>query len=86
MENNTPISVEELKKRREEILEKNEREKKTTILARIAIWITEHVGSMGFFIIIFIWSVSWLSWNILAPKTCDSILFPVLYFGCLSRI
>jgi uncharacterized membrane protein len=26
------------------------------------------VGSMGFFIIIFIWTVSWLSWNIFAPK------------------
>ena len=76
MENNTPISVEELKKRREEILEKNEREKKTTILGRIAIWITEHVGSMGFFIIIFIWSVSWLSWNILAPKNLRFDPFP----------
>jgi len=76
MENNTPISVEELKKRREEILEKNEKEKKTTILGRIAIWITEHVGSMGFFIIIFIWSVSWLSWNILAPKNLRFDPFP----------
>lgn len=68
MKKNAPVSVEELKRRREKILEKNESEKKTTVLGRIAIWITEHVGSMGFFIIIFTWTVFWLSWNVFAPK------------------
>jgi uncharacterized membrane protein len=37
-------------------------------LNRLALWITLRVGSMGFFVIIFIWTVSWLSWNMLAPK------------------
>jgi uncharacterized membrane protein len=37
-------------------------------LDRLALWITLRVGSMGFFVIIFIWTVSWLSWNILAPR------------------
>jgi uncharacterized membrane protein len=69
MKDNMPVSVEELKKRREQILKKNEMEKKTSMLGKIAIWITEHVGSMGFFIIIFCWTVSWLSWNIFAPKS-----------------
>src|SRR3954447_6262268 len=69
MKDNMPVSVEELKKRREQILKKNEMEKKTSVLGKIAIWITEHVGSMGFFIIIFCWTVSWLSWNIFAPKS-----------------
>ena len=68
MKSNMPVSVEELKKRREEILKKNEMEKKTSVLEKIAIWITNHVGSMGFFIIIFTWTISWLSWNMLAPK------------------
>src|SRR5690349_21438119 len=68
MKKNAPISVEELKRRREKILEKNEREKKTSMLGKIAVWITQHVGSMGFFIIIFTWTVSWLSWNVFAPK------------------
>ena len=36
-------------------------------LNKIAIWITEHVGSMGFFIIIFVWTATWLLWNTLAP-------------------
>ena len=37
-------------------------------LDRLALWITLRVGSMGFFVIILIWTVSWLSWNILAPR------------------
>lgn len=63
-------SVQELKRKRQQILKNMEQEeKKTSILGSIAIWITEHVGSMGFFVIIFIWTVSWLNWNIFAPKT-----------------
>ena len=37
-------------------------------LDRLALWITLRVGSMGFFVIIFVWTVVWLSWNILAPR------------------
>lgn len=36
---------------------------------KTAIWITDKVGTMGFFFLIFIWTSSWLSWNILAPKS-----------------
>ena len=35
---------------------------------RLALWITNHVGTMQFFSIIFIWTFSWLGWNIFAPK------------------
>jgi uncharacterized membrane protein len=35
---------------------------------RLAVWITDHVGTMGFFGIIFVWTVFWLLWNFLAPK------------------
>jgi uncharacterized membrane protein len=38
-----------------------------TALDRLAVWITEHVGTMGFFIIISLWTAVWLSWNFLAP-------------------
>lgn len=34
---------------------------------RIAIFITDRVGTMGFFAIIFVWTVLWLGWNFLAP-------------------
>jgi uncharacterized membrane protein len=36
-------------------------------LDRVAVWITAHVGTMGFFIVIFVWTVLWLGWNFLAP-------------------
>ncbi len=34
---------------------------------KVAMWITDHVGSMGFFIIIFCWTIIWLSWNMFSP-------------------
>ena len=37
-------------------------------LERVAVWITDHVGSMGFFLIIFCWTMIWLSWNALGPS------------------
>jgi uncharacterized membrane protein len=36
-------------------------------LDRLAVWITGHVGTMGFFLLIFVWTVFWLGWNLLAP-------------------
>jgi uncharacterized membrane protein len=38
-------------------------------LDRLAIWITIRVGSMGFFLCILTWTVTWLGWNLLAPKS-----------------
>jgi uncharacterized membrane protein len=35
---------------------------------KFAIFITEKVGTMGFFIIIFLWTIIWLTWNTVAPK------------------
>lgn len=37
-------------------------------LDRIALFVTERVGTFGFFLVIFTWSVLWLGWNLLAPK------------------
>jgi uncharacterized membrane protein len=34
---------------------------------RLAVWVTDHVGTMGFFFIIAIWTASWLAWNTVAP-------------------
>jgi uncharacterized membrane protein len=47
-----------------------------TRLNRLALWITLRVGSMGFFVIIFLWTVIWLSWNVLAPKAIRFDPFP----------
>jgi uncharacterized membrane protein len=45
-------------------------------LERVASWITKRVGSMGFFLIIFVWTVSWLAWNSLGPKSQRFDPFP----------
>ena len=37
-------------------------------LDRLAIAVTEKIGTMGFFLIILTWTILWLSWNILSPK------------------
>ena len=37
------------------------------MLDQLALWITNKVGSMGFFVLIFVWTVAWLGWNIFAP-------------------
>jgi uncharacterized membrane protein len=39
-----------------------------TPLNRLAVWITCHVGTMVFFLIIFTWTATWLFWNMFAPK------------------
>src|SRR5579871_1563610 len=40
-----------------------------SLMNRIALFITERVGTMGFFIIIFAWTVIWLGWNTLLPTS-----------------
>ena len=40
-----------------------------TTMERVALFITQRVGSFGFFLIVAAWSVVWLLWNTLAPKS-----------------
>lgn len=40
---------------------------KLSSLEKLAVLVTRKVGSMGFFIIIFLWTALWLLWNIAAP-------------------
>jgi uncharacterized membrane protein len=47
-----------------------------TRLNRLAVWITKRVGTMVFFLIIFTWTVSWLLWNMLAPRHLRFDPFP----------
>jgi len=49
---------------------------KVTPLNRLALWITKHVGTMQFFLVIFAWTVSWLAWNMFAPKSLRFDPFP----------
>lgn len=63
-----PPSIQDLLKNRRPFRDINkEVSEKLTPLDRLACWITEHVGTMGFFLVILVWTVLWLGWNLLAP-------------------
>jgi uncharacterized membrane protein len=65
-----PISFEEFRKGRKPVrnLYKAHRESLKP-LERLAVWTTEKVGTMGFFLVILTWTVIWLGWNFLAPRS-----------------
>lgn len=35
---------------------------------KLALFVTDKIGTMGFFFIIFTWTILWLGWNMFAPK------------------
>jgi uncharacterized membrane protein len=63
-----PLSLHEFRKRRKPLRNVNkEAAEKLSAMDRLACGITDRVGTMGFFLIVFIWTVLWLGWNLLAP-------------------
>ena len=72
-----PISLDDFKQKRKKMIEPVLKDKiKPSVLNRVAVWITNHVGSMGFFMIIFAWTAIWLGWNMFAPKEARFDPFP----------
>ena len=64
-----PLSGEEVRKRRRPLRNVNrEVAEKVGRLDKLAVWITNRVGTMEFFLTIFVWTASWLGWNLLAPQ------------------
>jgi uncharacterized membrane protein len=62
-------SLDELKKQRRPIRNVNiEQKENLSSLDRFAVWITGNVGTMGFFFIIFFWTIIWFGVNVLGPK------------------
>lgn len=47
-----------------------------SLLETFAVKLTDHVGSIGFFLIIFGWTILWLGWNTIAPKEWRFDPFP----------
>lgn len=45
-------------------------------LEKVGLFVTNRVGTMGFFFIILGWTVLWLGWNMLAPKNLRFDPFP----------
>jgi uncharacterized membrane protein len=65
----TPKSIAELRAmRKSKLKELIDKKQSVTGLNKLALWITAHVGSMQFFVIIFGWTAIWLGWNIFGPK------------------
>jgi uncharacterized membrane protein len=72
-----PESLDQLKTFNKPIINAHEKHKESlTKLEKIALWITNHVGTMGFFLIIFTWTISWLTWNTIAPSNVRFDPFP----------
>jgi len=68
IEVNNMTTLAELKKLRKPIENVNIKHRESfTRLERFAVWITDHVGTMGFFLLILIWTIGWMLWNLLAP-------------------
>jgi uncharacterized membrane protein len=64
-----PLSLDEFRKQWKPLANVNkEISQKLNTMDRLASWITSHVGTMGFFLIVLVWTVIWLGWNLLAPK------------------
>ena len=76
-DNLVPPPLHELKRLRTPLRSVNvEHRKKLSRLERLAIWITDRVGTMGFFLVIFVWTFVWLGWNTLAPSAVRFDPFP----------
>ena len=66
---NWPLSLEKLKALRKPVRDINkEHAECMSGLDKLACWITEHVGTMGFFLTILGWTVLWTGYNILATE------------------
>ncbi|MGO8880427.1 MAG: DUF1003 domain-containing protein [Desulfomonilaceae bacterium] len=69
MKLNLPPSLEEIKSSRKKLRDVNkEFSQKISLLDRIAVKITTTIGTMGFFLLVFSWTILWLGWNLLAPS------------------
>ena len=77
MKPHEPKTLKELRALRKPITNANiVTRQKLSRLDRLALWITQHVGTMGFFFVIFIWTGTWLGWNSLAPEKSRFDPFP----------
>jgi len=77
MPQNVPLKLEVLKRRREVYMKTLKSDAKSgSKLDMLALWITNKVGSMGFFVLIFAWTAIWLGWNILAPQNARFDPYP----------
>ena len=77
MNSSNPITLKDWQKERRPLRNINiEQREKLTRLEKFAVWITEKVGSMHFFLFILLWTILWFSWNIFGPEDLHFDPFP----------
>lgn len=65
-----PPTLTELKKATPKIRNLNiEHEEKLSFWDKLAIWVTDKIGTMGFFFLIVGWTAIWLIWNTVGPQS-----------------
>ncbi len=71
------MKLEEIKKLRKIIWNVNKKHRESFApLEKFAIWITERIGTLGFFFLLFAWTIVWSIWNIFAPPNLKFDPFP----------
>lgn len=77
----TPLSIDDIKRQRIPLRNVNKVHKDNlSSMELFAVWITEHIGTMGFFFIIFFWTITWLGWNIFMPPELRFDPYPAFVF------
>lgn len=77
MDSSKVPTLSELKSRRRPLRNINiEHHERLTRLEKLALFITKHVGTMGFFLLVLFWTIVWLGWNVLGPKALRFDPFP----------
>ncbi len=72
-----PISIDSLKKEFDTPKNINAVHRKSlSKMEKLALFVTQRIGTMGFFFVIFAWTILWLGWNILTPKNLRFDPFP----------
>jgi uncharacterized membrane protein len=75
-----PTPLAEVRRRRKPLTNPHQEVRQNlSQLDRVALFITEKVGTMGFFLIIFVWTVIWLGINFLTPWKFDPPMGFVFY-------
>lgn len=70
-----PSIKEVIGQRAEKINANDQHEQSLGSLERLALWITDHIGTMGFFFLIFSWTFLWMGWNALAQQFRWPVVF-----------
>lgn len=74
---NTPPTLEELRQLRKPLIDINKSHReRLSKLDKLAMFVTNKVGTMGFFFIIVTWTICWLAWNTLGPVELQFDPFP----------